>query len=374
MACSKYEYVKMFEQPDTLLPSTWIVVRLDGRSFHHFTATHGYTKPNDAAGLNLMNNAARAVMASFPDIVLAFGASDEYSFLLPPDSRLFRRRASKLVSVLTSAFTAAFIMGWPAAMGDGRPLRLAPVFDGRAVVYPTSRIVRDYFAWRQADVHVNNTYNSAFWALVERGGMTPAAAERALAGTDVATKNEILWSRFGLNYNEEPAMFRKGSTLLRVPVVTAAASADADVGVGMVVATTGAGGDKQPVHVRDGVGNGAAPPVAEDAPLIAVGKQQPLADESGTGEQPPAAGAATGDTRVTNDAVAGPSPASEPQASARGGPRPPPRSPPAARHRAARRARAAARRTRLTLVTSHEDLIGDEFWAAHPHLLDRGER
>lgn len=79
MACSKYEYVKTFEQPDTLLPSTWIVVRLDGRSFHAFTAAHGYTKPNDVAGLSLMNTAAQVVMASFPDIVLAFGASDEYA-------------------------------------------------------------------------------------------------------------------------------------------------------------------------------------------------------------------------------------------------------------------------------------------------------
>lgn len=33
MANSKFEYVKQFEQPDSLLPNTWIVVRLDGRGF-----------------------------------------------------------------------------------------------------------------------------------------------------------------------------------------------------------------------------------------------------------------------------------------------------------------------------------------------------
>jgi len=31
---NRYEYVKAFEQPDVLLPNTWIVVRIDGRGFH----------------------------------------------------------------------------------------------------------------------------------------------------------------------------------------------------------------------------------------------------------------------------------------------------------------------------------------------------
>lgn len=30
----RFEYVKSFEQPDVLLPNTWIVVRIDGRGFH----------------------------------------------------------------------------------------------------------------------------------------------------------------------------------------------------------------------------------------------------------------------------------------------------------------------------------------------------
>lgn len=29
----RFEYVRAFEQPDILLPNTWIVVRLDGRGF-----------------------------------------------------------------------------------------------------------------------------------------------------------------------------------------------------------------------------------------------------------------------------------------------------------------------------------------------------
>ena len=35
---NRYEYVKAFEQPDVLLPNTWIVVRIDGRGFHKLVA------------------------------------------------------------------------------------------------------------------------------------------------------------------------------------------------------------------------------------------------------------------------------------------------------------------------------------------------
>ena len=32
----------------------------------------------------------------------------------------------------------------------------SPLFDGRAVLYPSEAIVRDYLAWRQVDTHINN--------------------------------------------------------------------------------------------------------------------------------------------------------------------------------------------------------------------------
>jgi tRNA(His) guanylyltransferase len=43
-----------------------------------FSDIHGFEKPNDIRGLDLMNAAARSVMEAYPDVVLAFGESDEY--------------------------------------------------------------------------------------------------------------------------------------------------------------------------------------------------------------------------------------------------------------------------------------------------------
>ncbi|KAF3204614.1 tRNA-His guanylyltransferase [Orbilia oligospora] len=45
--------------------------------------------------------------------------------------------------------------------------------------------------------------------------MTPQEAEKELMGTLAKDKNEILWSRFGVNYNNEEEMFKKGSVVYR---------------------------------------------------------------------------------------------------------------------------------------------------------------
>lgn len=40
-------------------------------------------------------------------------------------------------------------------------------------------------------------------------------AEEKLRGTLASHKNELLFQEFGLNYNNEPPLFRKGTTLIR---------------------------------------------------------------------------------------------------------------------------------------------------------------
>jgi len=65
---SKYAYVKKYLQSHSILPQTYIVIRVDGRGFSKFTDIHGYTKPNDEKGLRVMNRAAAFVMAGHKDI------------------------------------------------------------------------------------------------------------------------------------------------------------------------------------------------------------------------------------------------------------------------------------------------------------------
>ncbi|KAG9235447.1 tRNAHis guanylyltransferas-like protein Thg1 [Amylocarpus encephaloides] len=215
MANSMYEYVKAFEQPDVLLPNTWIVVRIDGRGFHKFSAKYAFEKPNDRRALDLMNAAAKAVLADLPDIVIAYGISDEYSFVFHRSCALFERRSSKLITTIVSTFTAHFVHQWSNFFPD-QPLSVPlPSFDGRAVLYPTVQNLRDYMSWRQVDCHINNLYNTTFWALIQQGGVDAKEAEKELAGSLAADKNEILFSRFKVNYNNEPEIYKKGSIVLR---------------------------------------------------------------------------------------------------------------------------------------------------------------
>nr|CAG4642699.1 EOG090X0AR4 [Evadne anonyx] len=214
MANSKFEYVRTFETEDRCLPNTWIVVRVDGKGFHKFSADHGYAKPNDERGLRLMSFAAKAVMEEFKDICLSYGQSDEYSFVFRKECQAYSRRGAKLSTYVCSLFTSAFVYHWSKYFETDRPL-YPPVFDGRVVLYPSNKNLRDYLSWRQADCHINNLYNTTFWALIQKGGLSPNDSQVRLKGTLSGEKNEILFSEFDINYNEEPLMYRKGTVLVR---------------------------------------------------------------------------------------------------------------------------------------------------------------
>ena len=216
MAKSKYEYVKKFEQQDACLPNCWIVVRIDGRAFHKFTEEHMYEKPNDIRGLSLMNFCAKEVMKQFHDIVISYGQSDEYSFVFARNTTQFSRRPCKLMSNIVSLFSSCFVFYWKTFFASS--LLYPPQFDGRTVLYPSLENIHDYLSWRQADCHINNLYNTCFWSLVNKGGLSALNAELKLKGTLSKEKNELLFSEFNMNYNDISPVFKKGSIIVRQKV------------------------------------------------------------------------------------------------------------------------------------------------------------
>ncbi|XP_017771073.1 PREDICTED: probable tRNA(His) guanylyltransferase [Nicrophorus vespilloides] len=214
MAKSKFEYVKSFEIEDKVLPNCWIVVRIDGQHFHKFSDKHKFEKPNDIRALKLMNKAAIRVMSEFKDISISYGQSDEYSFVLRKDTQLYNRRGSKIMTYINSLFTSSYVYYWKEYFED-KKLLYPPSFDSRIVLYPTDENIRDYLSWRQADCHINNLYNTTFWTLIQKGGLTNVEAEQRLCGTFSSDKNEILFTDFGINYNNEDEIYKKGTILLK---------------------------------------------------------------------------------------------------------------------------------------------------------------
>lgn len=152
-------------------------------------------QPSDKRALDLANKCACQVFETFSDIVLAYGQSDEFSFVMRPDTTLFNRRSrcvpscecaasekcclfSKISTQFVSLFTSCYVLYWNEFFPD-LPLAYPPSFDARVVAYPSVQTLRDYLSWRQVDCHINNLYNTSFWALVH-GGMTPNEATKEL--------------------------------------------------------------------------------------------------------------------------------------------------------------------------------------------------
>ncbi|KAK6867803.1 tRNA(His) guanylyltransferase [Candida tropicalis] len=216
MANSKYEYVKLFEKENYLLPDTYIIIRVDGKGFHKFSQFYQFEKPNDLKALQVMNKAAEKIMQKYSDIMLAYGDSDEYSFLLRKNCDLYERREMKLTTLFASLMSTFYMHFWQQIFPD-KPLDIdhLPTFDARAVLYPSFKHIRDYFSWRQVDCHINNLYNTSFWSLVLKLNMTPQEAEQKLMGTVSSDKNEILFKECGINYNNELEIFKKGTIFVR---------------------------------------------------------------------------------------------------------------------------------------------------------------
>ncbi|KAG8069419.1 hypothetical protein GUJ93_ZPchr0005g15455 [Zizania palustris] len=156
----RYEYVKKFDINHRLPPCNWTVVRINACQFERFSLIHSFNKPNDWTSLRLMNASASLMMGSFPDILFGYGFGHEYSFLFQEKTELYQRQESLILS----------------------------------------------------SCHTNNQYNTCFWMLVN-SGKNENEAHEILKGTLSKDKNNLLFMQFHLNYNNEPAIFRKGSCI-----------------------------------------------------------------------------------------------------------------------------------------------------------------
>lgn len=78
---------------------------------------------------------------------------------------------------MVSYFSSNYVFYWNQYFDFA--IKYPPTFDGRIVCYPSVQNLRDYLSWRQADVHINNLYNTCFWNLV-KSGKSPKEAEDRL--------------------------------------------------------------------------------------------------------------------------------------------------------------------------------------------------
>ena len=178
---------------------TYVVIRIDGRGFHKFTAD--LERPWSQRLAAALDQAALYLCQEMIGCRFAYGQSDEYSFLLTDFERddaalWFDGNVQKMVSVSASLFTAAFSKAFESE-------KIA-AFDSRLMVISQRAEVAGYFLWRQLDASANslNMLASAHFSHEE------------LLEKSTAEKHDMLHSK-GVNWAKQAADFKRGRVVRR---------------------------------------------------------------------------------------------------------------------------------------------------------------
>lgn len=180
------------EVSDTkVLPSIYMVARLDGKGFSKFTKNKGLLKPFD----DRMNIAMKSVVEylmteSGFSFIYGYTQSDEISLLFTLEENTFNRKLRKLNSVLSGLASAKFTNYFGSIAS----------FDCRISQLPTQELVKDYFSWRQADAVRNSLNAYVFWNLVSKGYSNTKATSFMYNLSNIK-KKEYLLSQ-GINFND----------------------------------------------------------------------------------------------------------------------------------------------------------------------------
>ena len=59
------------------------------------------------------------------------------------------------MTTVVSYFTSCYVFHWTKFFPNN-PLKYPPTFDGRVILYPSEKNVRDYLSWRQADCKLSS--------------------------------------------------------------------------------------------------------------------------------------------------------------------------------------------------------------------------
>jgi len=198
---------KAFEQAEAgrrAMRGIPLLARLDGRAFHTFT--RDLRRPYDEGMSRCMIETTRGLVHDL-NARVGYTQSDEITLMWFEASNSetgypFDGRFQKVASVLAGQASARFVQLVPTHL----PAKAAelPHFDCRVWQVPTVQDAIDVFVWREDDA-TKNSLSMAAAALY---------SDRELHGKDSAAKHELLFGK-GVNWNDYPAFFKRGSYLQR---------------------------------------------------------------------------------------------------------------------------------------------------------------
>jgi tRNA(His) 5'-end guanylyltransferase len=202
---------------------TPVIIRLDGKAFHTFT--RGFNKPFDEAMCNAMQETMKYLCENIQGCVLGYTQSDEITLVLIDYQKLttdawFDYNVQKICSVAASMATLIFNrrfqeqiveLSYNGKLDDDeltssykRSLKTGAMFDARCFNIPKEEVT-NCILWRQQDA-TRNSISSAGQAHF---------SHKQLEGLNSNQIQELLFQEKGINWNDYPTKFKRGSCCIK---------------------------------------------------------------------------------------------------------------------------------------------------------------
>lgn len=222
----RYEYVSR----TYLTRRVPVIIRLDGKAFHTFT--RGFEKPYEIVMMRAMQKTMQALCSGIQGCVFGYTQSDEITLVLVDYKTIdtdawFGYNIQKMASISASMATMAFNKAFAEALAERREFvysknatgedqkhydflcgvanRASAMFDSRVFSVPKDEVC-NCLIWRQQDA----TRNS-----IESAGQS-YFSHKQLMNKSCNDIQEMLFQEYGINWNDYPTTFKRGSACYRV--------------------------------------------------------------------------------------------------------------------------------------------------------------
>lgn len=193
--------MKLFEQAEAgrmLIPLLPICVRIDGKGFSKWT--EGLQRPFDQKLSNLMVETTKYLVKQ-SNAKIGYCQSDEISLIIYSSSFenqvFFDGKIQKLTSVLAS-MTTAFFNANKDRVDPSKPFAL---FDARVWNVPNQMEATNTLLWREQDATKNSISMAAHHYF----------EHKQVQGKNGSQMQEMLFAEHGINWNDYPAFFKRGT-------------------------------------------------------------------------------------------------------------------------------------------------------------------
>lgn len=200
--------MKLYEMSEAgrkLMPLLPVIARLDGRAFHSFCK--GLKRPYDERMSRLMIDCTKYLVQE-TNASCGYTQSDEITlgwFAAAFDCEIFfDGRVSKMLSILAAMQSVYFNKNLDKHLPEEYSAKM-PTFDCRVWCVPNIMEGANAFLWREHDATKNSI---------------SMAARTYFSHKQVENKNgpqmqEMLWKEKGINWNDYPAFFKRGTFVQR---------------------------------------------------------------------------------------------------------------------------------------------------------------